>query len=48
LRLLADENIPYLSVEVLRTVGHDVMAVLEQAPGLPIPASCDLPRQKHD
>lgn len=34
MRLLANENIPGVAVESLRSHGHDVLWVREQAPGL--------------
>lgn len=33
MRFLADENFPLASVRKLRTVGHDVVAVIEDSPG---------------
>lgn len=33
MRILADENIPRTMVEALRSAGHDVTAVVSEAPG---------------
>jgi predicted nuclease of predicted toxin-antitoxin system len=33
MRLLADENVPGLAIQSLRSLGHDVLAILEIAPG---------------
>lgn len=35
MRLLADENIPLAAVRALRAAGHDVVAIAEDATGLP-------------
>ena len=35
MRLLADENIPKLAVDVLRDRGHEVVWVRQNAPGIP-------------
>ncbi len=37
MRLLADENFPLPSMDVLRTAGHDVASVSRDSPGLPDP-----------
>ncbi|MBN1235937.1 MAG: DUF5615 family PIN-like protein [Methanotrichaceae archaeon] len=34
MRLLADENIPFLAIELLRRKGHDVLAISESAPSI--------------
>ena len=34
MRLLADENIPLLAIELLRRKGHDVLAIAESAPSI--------------
>ena len=34
MRLLADENIPHLAVELLRSMGHDVLSISESAPSI--------------
>ena len=34
MRLLADENIPYLAIELLRRKGHDVLAIAESTPSI--------------
>ncbi len=34
MRLLADEHVPLLSIQLLREAGHDVEAIAEQAPGI--------------
>jgi len=38
MRLLADENLPRLSVQMLRSRGHDVIWVKEERPGITDPA----------
>jgi len=35
MRFLADENIPLVSIQLLRAAGHDVVSVSENAPGIP-------------
>lgn len=35
MRLLANENVPRLAVEALRTAGHDIVWVRTEAPGSP-------------
>lgn len=37
MRLLADENVPYPSVRLLREAGYDVVSMSELAPGAPDP-----------
>lgn len=34
MRFLADENIPLPSIRLLREAGHDVVGILEEAPGI--------------
>jgi predicted nuclease of predicted toxin-antitoxin system len=34
MRLLADENIPLLAIELLRRKGHDVLAIAESTPSI--------------
>ena len=34
MRLLADENIPFLTIELLRKKGHDLLAISERAPSI--------------
>lgn len=34
MKLLADENIPLASVRGLRDLGHDVLSIAEQSPGI--------------
>ncbi|MEM1117911.1 MAG: DUF5615 family PIN-like protein [Bacteroidota bacterium] len=45
MRILADENIPGLSIEALRTAGHSVEAVHDRAPGLDDPDVIRLARR---
>lgn len=35
MRLLANENIPLVSVMTLRETGHDVVSISERSPGIP-------------
>ncbi len=37
MRLIVDENIPSLSVDLLRRAGHDVLSIAETAPSTPDP-----------
>ena len=34
MKLLADENIPLVSVRGLRDLGHDIVSIAEQSPGI--------------
>jgi predicted nuclease of predicted toxin-antitoxin system len=34
MRLLADENIPFMAIELLRRKGHDVLAIAESTPSI--------------
>jgi predicted nuclease of predicted toxin-antitoxin system len=42
MRLLADENIPKVIIEALRTSGHDVLAVIDRHAGIPDEAVLEL------
>ena len=37
MRLLVNENIPVKSIALLRNQGHDVLAIVEESPGITDP-----------
>lgn len=46
MRLLADESCDFRVVQALRAAGHDVLAIVEIAPGFPDDAVLDLARRE--